>query len=132
MDKMVQPRSAILVWAPLISASVPWATARLHLFTNDLVPTDTSVEADFTEATFTGYADELIAWQTAYIDADGQIIIPGDLHDFICSGGAGQILYGYFVIGAAGQFLGAARFADAPRTVAGAGSGISVAPVIGV
>lgn len=129
MDKFIQAITAVLVWAGLVKASTPWAGAECHLFTNDILPTDTTIEADLTEATFTGYAFEAITWGTPYIDSTGQVIFEGNNCEFLCSGGSGEILYGYYVLGAGGEFLGAARFSDAPRTVTGAGTGINVVPI---
>lgn len=129
MEKFIQALSAILVWAGLVKASTPWAGAECHLFTNDITPTDTTVEADLTPAAFTGYAPIAITWGTPYLDATGQVIFEGNNCTFLCTGGVGEILYGYYIIGAGGEYLGGARFSDAPRTVTGAGTGTSVVPV---
>lgn len=125
MDKFIQSITAILVWAGLVKASTPWAGAEMGLFTNALDPSDRTVLADLTEATFDGYARAPITWGTPYIDGTGQVIFEGNNCEFLCTAGTGEILEGYFVIGAGDEFLGAVRFAGGPRAVTGVGTGLN-------
>lgn len=124
MSQFVTPRPPRLDWAALIAASVPYATAEMHLYTNDLTPNQDNVEADFTEATFGGYAATAVTWDTPYIDSLGNVHLPSDNIIFLCTGSPFEDIYGYYLIGAGGEYLGAARFDDAPRSVPAAGYGI--------
>jgi len=119
------PTAARLEWADLVLASTPYATAEMHLYTNDITPTPDALEADFTEADFGGYAAKAITWEAPYIDGAGLVHAVGNVTTFVCTGTPPNDIYGYYVIGAGGEYLGGARFDDAPRPVPGAGYGIS-------
>lgn len=130
MSRFITPRAPRLEWADLIKASTPYATAHVHLFTNDITPTEDTTEVDLTEATFGGYTDQAITWGTPFIDGAGLVHMPGDNNFFLCSGTPFENLYGYYVLGAGGEFLGAARFDDAPRSIPAAGYGTDVVPEV--
>lgn len=124
MPDFVTPRPPRLDWAALIAASVPYATAEMHLYTNDITPSQDNVEADFVEADFGGYAAVGVTWDTPYIDGLGKVHLPADNIVFVSTGAPDNSVYGYYLIGAGGEFLGAARFDDAPRPVPSAGYGV--------
>lgn len=119
------PTAAKLEWADLVIASTPYATAKAKLYTNDFTPTADTLEADYTEADFGGYAEKSITWEAPYIDGAGLVHAPGNVTTFLCTGSPGNDIYGYYVIGAGGEYLGGARFDDAPRPVPGAGFGVA-------
>lgn len=92
----------------------------INLFQNNYTPDDDSTDSDFTVATFTGYAQ---------VDADrAQFGAPAIIADvaystlnfvptFICTGGAAQTVYGWWMRGrTSGIVLAAQRF-DAPRVM---------------
>lgn len=126
----VTPRPPRVDWADLVAAATPYLGAKCKLFVNDITPSVDNVLADFTEASFTGYAEQAITWDDAYIDGGGLVTLPGDNNFFLCTAGDGELIYGYYVVGAGGEFLGAARLDDAPYGIAGPGYGISIAPAV--
>lgn len=126
MSLFATPNTVRLDWAPLISASTPYTGAKMLLFTNDITPTETSVEGDFVEATFGGYTPGGVAvtWDTPYIDGNDNVHLPADNVVFLCSAAPFESVYGYYLVSAAGDYLGGARFDDAPRPIPAAGYGI--------
>lgn len=125
MSVFSTPTDARLAWADLVKASTPYATAECHLYSNDITPDPSTLEADFVEAAFGGYAAVAIVWEDAYIDGAGNVHLPGNVPTFLCTGTPFEDIYGYYVLGAGGEYLGGARFNDAPRPVPAAGYGIS-------
>lgn len=105
-------------------------TCTLRLFQNNLQPTDANVVADFTEATFDGYAAQpLDDFGVAALDQNNKGRIVAPLHTFTATGGvtANQI-YGYYVTDPAGALVYSDRNAAAPVTVSGDGSAYTVVP----
>lgn len=99
-----QPGAALL--------SVP--TARL--FTNDFVPDADSVPADFTEATFDGYAADALGTLLGPVTlTNGSRALHAEV-DFIAGAAAaapGEVIHGVYVTNAAGTTLyGSSRFDD--------------------
>ena len=94
------------------------------LFKNNYTPVDGSVTANFTPADFPGFAEVIIpqgVWGPSVIVAD---VAESDSHNtptFTCTGGGGQLVYGWFMKGnTTGKTYLAQRF-DTPRNmVAGA------------
>lgn len=91
------------------------ALATVHLFTNALTPTPSSVVGDFTEATFTGYAAVAVAgWNANRLNTDGSISIDAtNVMTFVGPGDAtGETIQGYYVLAAGGgtPYLYAVRF----------------------
>jgi hypothetical protein len=97
-------------------------TMVLRLYTNNYTPVPGSHVADFTEATFTGYAAVTLnnsLWGSPTIVSDrGQTIYDsGTPVPFVSSGGSPQTIYGYFLENTdAGVVWFAEKFATA-RTV---------------
>jgi len=79
------------------------AAATVHLFTNDFVPTPTATAADFTEATFTGYAPVAVAgWNADEYNIDGSVSTDAtNVMTWVGPGDAsGQTIRGYYVLSA--------------------------------
>jgi hypothetical protein len=73
----------------------------VKLYSNDYTPVDGSNAGNFTEATFPGYAPVVINgddFEAAVIVADvahsTSVVTPS----YTCTGGAGQLVYGWFMI----------------------------------
>jgi hypothetical protein len=126
MSKFATPQLARIDWAALIAASTPYATAKMLLFTNDLTPDQDTQIADYTEATFGGYTagGHAVTWDAPYIDGGGDVHLPSVNNVWVCSAAPFESIYGYYLVGAAGENLGGARFDDAPRNIIGVGYGI--------
>lgn len=96
---------------------------RLKLFTNDITPAETTVLADLTEASGSGYADKQLATGNWSYDFDaGDARASYSQQDFVFTGA--QTLYGYYVTdNPATKILWVERFPDAPWIIpAGGGS----------
>jgi hypothetical protein len=71
----------------------------VHLFKNNFTPDPGSVLADFTEATFTGYAavQSIAKFGTPYKVIDGEYQTDSSAFNFACSGGSSQTVYGWYL-----------------------------------
>lgn len=118
----------------LIAAGGEFDGALVRLFQNDIQPTKDSILADFTIATFTGFATSAaIVWAGPILNPDGEPIVIGDLKLF--TGGSpftvSNTIYGYYIVDAAGtKLLWSERFALA-QVVAAAGQSVQVVPTFG-
>lgn len=88
--------------------------ATLKLFQNNHTPAPTDTEANYTEATFSGYADIDISaqWGAAFVNGNGQGEIDCPPFTFAFGGGAvTNNVYGAYVVDGAGALIYAERFA---------------------
>jgi hypothetical protein len=91
------------------------------LYINNYTPVQTSVNADFTEATFPGYAQEAIdpsLWTSPTIISNRASMTAnsGDPYEFTNSGSS-QTIYGYFIYDTTSSLIiGAEKFATS-RTI---------------
>lgn len=101
----------------------------LHLFVNDVTPTDVFTNANVTEATFAGSAAQnLNAWGVAYENGDGIAEIDEDVHVFTATGaGLPQTIYGYFIRDIDGLYIAGERAAT-PFVMNAAGLSYIVVP----
>jgi hypothetical protein len=114
----------------LVAALAPYAGAVVRLLAADFAPNDNLPWASLTEAAFTGYgASTAIVWGAAFYSNDiaGPLVV-GDLKSFACSGGVGEVLYGYAVAAAGPVVLRLGKF-NAPQAIA-AGGQIKILPQI--
>jgi hypothetical protein len=111
-----------LTWA-LFSNGADFENYILRLYQNNVVPTDASVTATFTEATFPGYAAVPVPradFNDPVIIADVAISTCTFVPTYTCTGGAGQLVYGWFFVGATSNVcLAAQRFDFARNMTAG-------------
>jgi hypothetical protein len=90
----------------------------LKLFKNDHTPAVDDVNADYTEADFSGYASFALGnWNAAFLNPDDKGEIDATAHEFAHNGGAtGNTIYGVYVVNNAGNVVYAERF-DSPRSM---------------
>lgn len=101
--------------------------AIVHLFDNDIVPNIDSVIADFTEATFAGYAaSTAIVWSTSFRNSLNQAQTVGDTKTFQLSALPGATVYGYYLT-VGGALRASERFA-APVPLALVGNAVVLVP----
>jgi len=77
----------------------------LKLYRNNLTPTNSSVLADFTETTFTGYSSQTMTagnWSAATTNPSNKAESSNSELAWTC-GSTGDTIYGYFVENAAGS-----------------------------
>lgn len=105
----------------------------LHLFTNDLTPTRTTVKADLTELTnveVPGYVATTPAWNgTPFRRQDGSWEDWTDQNLFLAAGGpppAPIVVFGWYLANAAGTLVVASGRFDAPFTFVQDGDGFSL------
>src|SRR5882672_5631393 len=101
--------------------------AKVRLFQNDYIPNVGSAIADFTAATYDGYATSAaITWGTPFTDPVNGPVVLGDLKNFISTGPftTPNTIYGYYVVDGAGTaLLYGKRFAT-PSNIGGAGQNV--------
>lgn len=79
---------------------------RLHLFTNNYTPVAGSVLANFTEATFVGYASAIVGAWAAPSTSGGRASSQPPVITFTAPGGGlPQTVYGYYVTDAASTIV---------------------------
>lgn len=103
----------------------------LRLFKSNTTPTTSSVYADFTEADFSGYAQQPPVFGTpATIDGNGNAKSDAPALTYTHNGGAtANNVYGYYVVDTTGpELLWAERFASAPLSFAALGDNVVITP----
>jgi hypothetical protein len=109
--------------------------AKVHLYANPLVPTPTTDLADFTTATFTGYATSgAIVWGTPFVNGDGLPTVAGGLVTFASTSPftVGNTIYGYYVTNGAGSVLLFSEQFDTPIVISAALQAVMVLPTFSV
>lgn len=106
-------------------------TPQCHLFVNDFSPNSLSVVADFTEATFAGYAASALGASNGPVQLDANNRAVYWEADFLAGAivPPGESAYGYYVTNLAGTVLyWAERFspADGPAVFAASGDFLSI------
>lgn len=93
----------------------------LHLYKNDYTPIPATIESDFTECDFTGYAAQVLN-EATWGDVTVSLHVASTTQTTDCVFTAGalmvgtQTVYGYYVLTAADALAWSERFA-APRTL---------------
>lgn len=129
MSAWVEPKAEKLA---LVNAKVLLASfvgAKLHLYSNNYVPTPDSVLADFTECIFTGYAAKTVTWSPAFYDQNGIAVSSGGALLFIQSAATvGDSAWGAYLTDTAGAtLLGSARLDAPPYNFAAANDALELA-----
>lgn len=99
------------------TASETW---HVRLYSNNYTPVNSSTASDFTEATFTGYAEVDIApsdWGASAIVSNVAYSTSGVTPAFTCSGGSPQTVYGWYAVGATSGKVRAAQKFDTARVM---------------
>jgi hypothetical protein len=103
----------------------------LRLFVNNYQPTAADTVADYTEATFPGYAAQLIPLWEAPITNGGQASSYAPTVYFVLTGGGGPFnIYGYFVTDQNGNLAWAQRDPAAPVPVVNVGDAYPITPAL--
>ena len=112
-----QGEKTLLEWA-LKSAG---GALKLKLFTNNAMPSPTTVAGDLTEATFSGYTARTLArasWSAPFTNGDGKAEIrygTDQVYDFASN----QSIYGYFLTDSSDVLLAVEKFAAVRNQIAG-------------
>lgn len=79
----------------------------LHLYQNNYQPTKSDTVANYTEATFPGYASvSLNTWGTVYQNGNGDAETDEQIHTFTCTGTSpANTVYGYYVTDASNNLI---------------------------
>lgn len=128
----VVPRSQTrTMLANLTAAGALLDDAVIRCFVNDFDPSPESVLADFTEASFAGYAASAeIDWGEPYSDLLGNGIVEGCAAQFTAgSVTTPETVYGYYVTksGVGGALVYSERF-NTPVPITQSGDGFAVTP----
>lgn len=123
MSLMVVPDEGKILWLywALCTDGSDLEDFTLKTFQNDYTPDDSSTASSFTVSSFTGYSNVSIARSslpTPTITSHVAITTRSAVPTFTCTAGAGQNMYGWYLVGASsGKVVAAQRF-DNPRVMA--------------
>lgn len=97
-------------------------TLQFGLYSNNYVPVDGSLPANFTPAVFTGYAPILLDLSTGWA-----VTLDGAAHiayltktvplSFTCTAGVAETIYGWFIYNADDNTIWCAQKFDSPRSM---------------
>lgn len=100
----------------------------LHLFMNNYTPVDGSILANFTEATFSGYAAITLTGSSWVITAGAPTLAAYALQNFLSDADQTvQYLYGYYLTRGTDLVAGE-RFTDGPYAILGLTDYLTVTP----
>lgn len=108
-------------------------TFTMFLFQNNYTPLETSVAADFADATFSGYSggQDIVGWDPASIIGGKAQSAATPLQWTHNGGGTANTIYGYYVLNTAGDLVWAERAATS-FVMTAAGQTYEVFPVLTV
>lgn len=111
-------QGSLIALEALINKTAP-QTIEMKLFENDYTPVQGSTEANFTEATFTGYAKKTLTgsgWTST--PGDPADVAPGAQTFTSSAGSQNKYVYGFYLVQAtSGKLIGAERFSEAVHIV---------------
>jgi len=109
-------------------ASAEMDAFTVHLYKNDYTPVDGSVDTDFTEADFSGYAGGIsLSTHATPSTVAGRATTTWTPKIWTHNGGGtSNLVYGYFVLNSGGDVIWAERDPSAPRSMAVLGDAINV------
>lgn len=118
---------------PTILTAVVGANLKLHLFSNNVTPSDSTVLADLTESTFTGYAAVTLSsgsWTdsgvTAHQDTFTYLAVT-----FTNSSGSNATVYGFYITDSGStKLVGVALFDGSPITITASGGTYTFIPTL--
>lgn len=107
---------------------------KLHIFVNNITPTKTTVLANLTEASWTGYASQTLtsgSWISLGVNSNvGTLVYP--TCTFVNTGGTPQNAYGFYITdNAVTKLLAVGLFDSAPITLPATTGTYSFIPTIG-
>lgn len=108
MDTVIVPNSGELaVLQELVATGNLLDGVKLKLFQNSFTPTAANVLADFTEASFSGYAAATGTWKVPGYRADGSAVVALNSVQFAAASPltVTQIVYGWYITDTAGAVL---------------------------
>jgi len=104
----------------------------LKLYSNNQTPGKTDTEANYTEATFTGYSAVTLTGGSWTVTSANPAVASYAQQTFTSSANQStQNIYGYFVIQTtSGKLMWAERFSDAPVPITNNGDNIKITPQV--
>lgn len=120
MSNLAYSRVSALARLGTMVGAVPLLAPVFKLFQNNFTPLDTSILADFTIATFSGYADVAAPFLSPGLDPQNVPVAPVQCI-YSTDGITPGVAYGVYVVDSTGALVAAARFDGAPYNFADAG-----------
>jgi hypothetical protein len=102
---LVFPVAQQLTLINAIVALAAYVGAKLHLYSNNFVPSEDNVLADFTEVIATGYVAEALTWSAGFIDINGNAVSSPGEKIFTAGGIVTDMCYGVYITDAASAVL---------------------------
>jgi len=126
------PDVAELKLLDMLRTTLNSSSPKICLFKNNYTPVDSSVLADFTAATFSGYAPVTFTGLGTPATVSGRAVSTNSVAaTWTKSGATGNDIYGYYVTDAAGtSLLWAERGGAAPYSMNVNGEGLSITPTL--
>ena len=129
MTLLVPTVGANVVLENIVNRTAP-QNLILHLFINNVTPSNTDTAATYTEAVFPGYAAITLAGGT-WNAASARSIAYSAIQTFTCSGVSTDNVYGYYLTQAtSGTLVWAERDPSAPFAVRNSGDKVQITPTI--
>lgn len=120
MDALVYSTINSLLRLTTMVTAVPFIATHLKLYQNDFTPNDNSILADFTEATFGGYAPMAITFAAPGLDQSQTPVAPAPFL-FTADGTLAGQAFGAYLLDSTGKLVCGGRFGAAPYNFAHAG-----------
>lgn len=133
MQGLLPLTAKIALMSLAYAAGGPFDLNTLVLFINDITPTPESITADFTPATYDGYADVVTpVFGTAFVDEDGNVVLTAPSIDFVSTGTTTQeLVYGWLLKKTAGGALEYVKRFETPKPMGTfVGQGFTLQPRI--
>lgn len=124
---VVYPVAEQSVLVAAIVALTAWATAKLHLYSNNIVPDQNTLLSAFTELALTGYTAQTVTWSSVFTDVNGVPVSSSGEKIFTQSDATGGNCYGWFLTDSAGtNLLAAGAIDNAPFVFTPAGNALPI------
>lgn len=109
--------AALQDWLNALIATSPFATMRIHIFVNNIVPSDSDTLGMYTECTMTGYvAQSVTGWSAASLT--GHVGSTSSAQNTFNFSGSFQPIYGvYYTDSTNTKLYGAVRDPNAPVSI---------------
>jgi hypothetical protein len=126
MSNLIVPDTAKKNILTIFSGGI---TGVMKLFQNNITPAHNTVYADFTEATFSGYASQSLSGASVAgsLDSSGRGVVTWTALTWTKSGATGNTIYGYWVENSSGVLLWCERF-DSPIVMTADGAFLTLTP----
>lgn len=124
---LVTPQSLILArLAAMIAADGELETPKVLPFVSDVIPSPSSILADYTAPSSAGIAAKTVVWGTPYPTADGGAGVSGGAPDWVTTSAVDETVYGWRLTDSTGADLKVAARLAVPQHLGAVGAHVQV------